>query len=271
MMQSFSSPAGATVSYVKYGSGPALVLVHGAFSDHDTNWEFVKPLLEQHFTVYAIARRGRGQTDATKGHSIDDESIDVATLIEAIDAPVFLLGHSHGAHVALAAAARVPERVRKLVLYEAPRPDSFVPNDIARLAAFGAAGDWDRLATTFFGEMLSVPQDELAAVRASALWPPILADAKASLHDLRALVRHEFEPNRFRDLAMPVLLQIGSESPRDFYATDGLAAVLPDARVQVLDDQAHEGMTTAPEMYAAQVIRFLLATEEVRAGARLAA
>jgi hypothetical protein len=36
-----------------------LVLVHGSFSDHNSNWEFVKPLFEKQFTVYAVARRGR--------------------------------------------------------------------------------------------------------------------------------------------------------------------------------------------------------------------
>jgi hypothetical protein len=30
------------------------VLVHGGFSDHKTNWQFVKPLFEKHFTAYAI-------------------------------------------------------------------------------------------------------------------------------------------------------------------------------------------------------------------------
>jgi pimeloyl-ACP methyl ester carboxylesterase len=70
-MQRITSPAGATVSYDKYGSGPPLVLVHGAFSNHKSNWEFVKPLFEKQFTVYAIARRGRGETDATEGHSLE--------------------------------------------------------------------------------------------------------------------------------------------------------------------------------------------------------
>ena len=64
-MERITAPSGVTVSYDTYGSGPPLVLVHGAFSDHETNWEFVKPLFEKQFTVYAIARRGRGETDAT--------------------------------------------------------------------------------------------------------------------------------------------------------------------------------------------------------------
>jgi pimeloyl-ACP methyl ester carboxylesterase len=76
-MQHLLSPTGATVSYDQYGHGPPLVLVHGAFSDHTTNWEFVKPFFEPHFTVYAMARRGRGDTEATAGHSLEDESRDV--------------------------------------------------------------------------------------------------------------------------------------------------------------------------------------------------
>jgi hypothetical protein len=37
-MQTIHSPEGRLVSFEKTGSGPPLVLVHGAFSDHRTNW-----------------------------------------------------------------------------------------------------------------------------------------------------------------------------------------------------------------------------------------
>lgn len=46
-----------------------------------TNWEFARPLLEARFTLHAIARRGRGETERIVGHGLDDEAIDVATLI----------------------------------------------------------------------------------------------------------------------------------------------------------------------------------------------
>jgi pimeloyl-ACP methyl ester carboxylesterase len=257
-MQRMPSPAGAIVSYETYGSGPPLVLVHGAFSDHQTNWQFVKPRFEQQFTVYAIARRGRGETEATAGHSLEDESRDVVAVIQSLGAPVFLLGHSYGAHTALAAAAHIPDRVRKLVLYEPAWPHVVGPEALARLEALAQAGDWDGLAVTFFRDQLSVPVEELNALRATALWPPILADAQASLGDLRALSRYDFHAERFRELRVPVLLQIGTDSPRDLYVTDALAAVLPDVRIQELPGQAHEGMTTAPQMYAEAVSRFLL-------------
>jgi pimeloyl-ACP methyl ester carboxylesterase len=96
--------------------------VHGSFDDHRSNWEFVRPLFEKQFTVHAVAQRGRGETDATTGHSLEDEGRDVTAVIQAVGEPVFLLGHSYGAQVSLAAAVEIPDRVRRLVLYEPPWP-----------------------------------------------------------------------------------------------------------------------------------------------------
>jgi pimeloyl-ACP methyl ester carboxylesterase len=81
----------------------------------------------------------------------------------------------------------------------------------------------------------------------------------ASLRDLRAICAYRFDPARFKGLDIPVLLQIGSESPRDLYVTDALAAILPDVHIDTLAGQAHEAMTTAPELYAQATMRFLLA------------
>ena len=191
--------------------------MHDAFSDHQTNWAFVKPLFEKQFTVYAMARRGRGETDTTIGHSLEDESLDVVALMQSIGEPVFLLGHSYGAQTALAAAAQVPDRTRKLVLYEAPWPHVVGKAAMGRLEELAQAGDWEGFAVTFFRDTLFVPVEEV-----------------------------------------PVMLQIGTESPRHLYVTDALAAVLPHVRIEALSGQAHEGMTTAPEMYAEAVSRFLL-------------
>jgi pimeloyl-ACP methyl ester carboxylesterase len=257
-MERITSPSGVTVSYDKYGTGPSLVLVHGSFSDHETNWAFVKPILRENFTVYAIARRGRGETDATEGHSLEDEVGDVVAVIQAVGEPVFLLGHSYGAHCSLGAAALIPDRVRKLVLYEPVWPHNVSKEALTLLEGLAAKGAWEDFAVTFFRDLLSVPADEIEALRHTELWPPIIADAKAALEDLRAMSRYAFKPERFNRLEIPVLLQIGSESPRDLYVTDALAAALPHARIEALPGQAHEGMTTAPELYARSVTRFLL-------------
>jgi pimeloyl-ACP methyl ester carboxylesterase len=257
-LEQFVSAHGVTLSYDTYGSGPPLLVVHGSFSDHNTNWEFVKPILRDRFTVHAVARRGRGETDATKGHSLNDEVLDIVELIQQVGAPVFLLGHSYGAHCSVGAAALVPNLVSKLVLYEPAWPKIIARESLAYLEELAAACQWDEFAFTFFRDSLFVPVEDLEAQRVTELWPPIMADARASLGDLRALAVHEFKCERFGNVACPVLLQVGSASVRQLYVTDALQAVLPNARIEELPGQAHEAMTTAPMLYAESVTKFLL-------------
>lgn len=255
-MHTVTTSHGTTVSYTREGSGPALVLVHGSFSDHETNWSRVVPALREQFEVFAVARRGRGQTDATTTHTLIDEARDVAAVIGRADGPVRLVGHSYGAHCALLAALQDPAAVAGLVLYEAPWPTLVAPDAFAALDTLAKARAWDAFAFAFFANVLHVPPVELDALRASSEWPPIVADAPASYRDLLALQAYRFDLAACSALTMPVLLQIGSESPRDLYVTDALASVLPDTRVEVLDGQAHEGMTTGPAQWVASIEGF---------------
>jgi len=251
------TPDDVRISYDRFGTGPPLVLVHGSFCDHRSNWQFVAPELARHFTLHALARRGRGETDATEGHSVTDEAIDVVALIEATADPVHVLGHSYGALVALEGAARVRERIAKLVLYEPPLPEAVSTKDMAALEDFAAAGDWEGYTADFLQDELSLSDRELAEMRATPLWSQFVAKAPPTRHDLLALPQHSFDPKRFAELDMPVMLQIGTESRRETYATDALAGVLPDARLSELRGQGHAAVFSAPDLYARQVIDFL--------------
>lgn len=247
---------GVTVSYTKGGSGRPLVLVHGGFSDHETNWTFVKDDLERRFTVYAIARRGRGETPATAGHTIEDEAEDVLAVIDAIGEPVFLLGHSHGALLGMEVALRSP-RVEKLILYEPIKPSNVPASLCERLAQHGERGEWDALVDTFLSEALLVPRVDIEELKATDGWADWIADAPATLEDLSAISRLAYRPERFAAVGIPAALFVGSESIRELYQTDDLAGVLPDARIVTLEGQAHEGMTTAPEQFVREVVGFL--------------
>jgi len=253
-----TTPAGVNVSYARYGSGPPLVLVHGGFSDHDSNWELIKPLIAEQFTVHAIARRGRGETDATETHSLIDEAEDVAAVIRSVGEPVFLLGHAVGALIAAEAARTAPALVRKLVLYEPPKPTLLSGTVFQQLSALADQGDWENYSWVFFKEGLGIPIEEMEELRASEVWAAYVADARATAQDMRALREYELDPQRFQDLNIPTLFQVGSESPAELFLTDELAPVFPNARVETLAGQAHEGMTTAPEQYVAAITKFLL-------------
>lgn len=248
---------GVMVSYEKRGSGPPLLLVHGSFSDHRSNWEYVAGVLAERFTTYAIARRGRGETEATTGHAIEDEGKDVVAVLEAIGEPTFLLGHSYGAHVALRAALMAPDRVKKLVLYEPPWPGILSDDAFHALTERVKISDWDGFSREFFQRVLLIPSEEIDALRKTVHWAPIVQDAKHSWGDIQAVAKYRFRANEFEAVKKPVLLQVGSESKGDLYATKALAGVLGHARIDVLEGQAHEGMTTAPEQYARRVMSFL--------------
>ena len=59
------STDGTAIAVTTVGSGPPLVLVHGAAADH-TTFRVVVPLLAPRFTTHAIDRRGRGGSGDTR-------------------------------------------------------------------------------------------------------------------------------------------------------------------------------------------------------------
>lgn len=61
--ETITSVDGTPIAFERAGSGPPLVLVHGSPPADHTSWEPVRPAFEQHVTVYAIARRGYGESD----------------------------------------------------------------------------------------------------------------------------------------------------------------------------------------------------------------
>jgi alpha-beta hydrolase superfamily lysophospholipase len=81
---------GTRIAYERAGSGTPLVLVHGT-SVERFSFRLVQPLLTDRFTVYAVDRRGRGESgDAANGYSIDQEFADIASLVDSIDEPADL-------------------------------------------------------------------------------------------------------------------------------------------------------------------------------------
>jgi acyl carrier protein len=58
--------AGHRLRYLRAGSGPAVVLVHGLLG-YSFSWRFVMPYLAPHFTVYAPDQLGIGFSERVAG------------------------------------------------------------------------------------------------------------------------------------------------------------------------------------------------------------
>ncbi|WP_433323083.1 alpha/beta fold hydrolase [Spirillospora sp. CA-294931] len=100
------------------GSGPGLLLAHGASSDVPDSFGPILDGLARHNTVVAPNYPGSGRTPRSEAPLTLDGLADrlVATAVDAGLERFALLGFSTGSPVAVRAATRHPERVTALVL-----------------------------------------------------------------------------------------------------------------------------------------------------------
>lgn len=245
---------GITVGFDEFGSGPPLVLVHGVFTNRVSNWITVRDGLAARFTVCAVDRRGRGETSSSPAISTRAEFDDVAAVLGSFEEPVYMLGHSYGAHVAIGAALLMPQRVRKLILYEPPAAAS-LSNETARALEDDARrADWDAFVSRFFREVALMPWEELESIRSSPIWGLLVDGAKPTVSDIKALQNYDFDPNEFSSLSVPVTFLCGSESPQiQFVATDALMGALPVSDRLELEGQGHDGMYGDPAQFIEKV------------------
>jgi pimeloyl-ACP methyl ester carboxylesterase len=257
------APDGIRIAYQRFGDGPPLVLVHGSLDDHRL-WMQLSPVLGERFTVYALDRRGRGASGDSdpSAYAIEREFEDVAAIVESIDEPAVVLGHSYGALCALEAALRT-DRVEKLVLYEPPLslpsgPAIVAPERLAVIYALLDACSWEEAVLAFMREIVRLPDEEISAVRDSPAWPAALALAPTLAREIRAVEHHTFDAAKFRRMTTPTLMLAGSESaPFLQAATAEVVKYLPNCRTVRLPQQGHLAMYTAPELFLHEVFDFL--------------
>lgn len=258
-METVISQDGAPIAFQRSGKGPPLVLVHGTTADH-TRWRMVLPALEQHFTVCALDRRGRGESGDGEAYDIELEFADVAAVVDAAGAAVHLLGHSFGALCAMEAALRT-DRISKMVLYEPAFSIEgiamYPPGSKEKFQHLLDQGDRDGLITAFFRDVVNASDAEIAALRSDPSWARRVASAHTIVREMGD-EDYLFDPERFQGMKVPTLLLVGERSPRFLrLASERVAKGLPDARIVEMPGQAHIAMTTAPDLFVKEVIGFL--------------
>ena len=130
---------GLRLRYVRAGSGPPVVLLHGLASSIYT-WKDVLPALAERHDVVALDLPGFGGSDIPDRPSIELYVRAVAGAMDRLGLPrASIAGNSLGGAVAVAVAAAHPERVDRLVLVDAAGYN-FRPEDrpgVLRAVAWG--------------------------------------------------------------------------------------------------------------------------------------
>lgn len=256
---------GTPIAVFSSGSGPAVVLVHGAAADH-TTFRVIGPLLAESYAVHAIDRRGRGASGDTLPYAIEREFEDVAAVADALASdgadPVDLVGHSYGGRCVLGAALR-SAAVRRVVSYEgAPSPASLRYGDAAladELADLDRAGRHEALLEAFLTRVVGMDAAALAAYRADPVWPLRVGAA----HTIpRELIAEGGSPaaglEALGQVRRPVLQLLGGDSLAVFAeATAALDERLADGRVVVIPGARHAAHHTHPQQLVAALRGFL--------------
>ena len=143
----FIAVNGLRVHYIMAGSGPDLILIHGASGNA---LDLTGPLMDQlspHYRVIAFDRPGLGWSDPIEDDSLTGQALHLAAAADqlGVKEPI-LVGQSYGGSVTLAWALYAPVKPRALVLISAPS-----------LPWPGSLDIWYRLTSTRIGAAILVP------------------------------------------------------------------------------------------------------------------
>jgi pimeloyl-ACP methyl ester carboxylesterase len=258
-METTTSADGTTIAYDRYGEGPPLVMVAGAFNARGTTAPLAAALQDR-FTVLNPDRRGRGDSGDTAPYAVEREIEDLAALVGAAGGAAAVFGFSSGATLALRAAAHgVP--FTRLVLYDAPfvvdgsRP-LLAPDFADRLAALVATGRRGEAVELYQRVAIGMPEEVVAQMRNAPFRPGLEAIAHTLVYEAQVVGDLSLPAELIGAIHAPTLVLAGEHSPPIMHsAAEALAAARPRAERRVLPGQGHD---LVPDVLAPLVADFLL-------------
>lgn len=240
------SADGTVIAVSDAGTGPALVVVGGAFDHHGTPFlTGLTAALRDRYRVVTYDRRGRGASGDADTWSIDREVEDLAAVVAAIDAPVSALGVCVGAGVVLHGLGNgVP--IEAAVLWEPPYRASVDPHadDVVFADALDehiAAGRRAQAVRAFLAHVLGLPMGQITALRLKgSLWRSLVIDADVLSRDVRVLNGLSIPERVAGAIGVPVLVAAGGVGPEWMRgAARALVGAVPGSEYAEVPGQGH--------------------------------
>jgi pimeloyl-ACP methyl ester carboxylesterase len=236
------------------GAEPRVVFLHGLIVDNLASWYFSVACAAATFAdVLLYDLRGHGRSERPKdGYGIDDMVLDLAGMLDATlgVAPVYLVGNSFGASLAVRFAKQFPERVCGLVLVDGHLGDDrFADRMVRTLSLRGEEAD--RAIADSFRHWLGresprkrsrLEEQAYALVRDTSL-----------VEDLR--VTRPLEKSDFSGIRTPTLALYGEHS--DIIRESApLLASMPSCTLNVLPSCTHSVLWEATDDVRARTVAF---------------
>ena len=263
--------------YLKAGSGPPLILIHGLMG-YCFSWRFTIPALAPHATIYAIDNLGAGLSTATDfmDCTVRATAERVLQFADALGIEDFdLLGTSHGGGVAILVAAicaeRIDARLQRLILVAPINPWSphgkrlapFVGSAVGSMIFRNTIERWRPLdylwLRRLFGDGSKIPPDSLAGYRIPVRQNHVFHHASRIVKNWTAdLAELERALPTIRDY--PTLLIWGTKDRAvHFSSAQPLRQNFRDARLVAFKGVGHLPYEEAPKDFNRALIDFLAA------------
>jgi len=232
---------GARIWYASYGTGPAVILLHGGLG-HSGNWGYQLPaLLDSGRRVVLIDSRGHGRsTRDARPYTYELMASDVLDVMDELrlDKAAFI-GWSDGACIALILAATVPSRVDGVFFFACNMDPS---------------GTLEFVATPVIDRCFSRHAKDYAALSATP------DDFNAFVEAVSQMMRTEpnYSAEDLARIGVPVAIVLGrhDEFIKPEHA-EYLVRSIPDAEMIYLKGVSHFAPLQRPAEFNAAVLSFL--------------
>jgi len=253
--KTFKKKDNVTLGYSDEGQGQTIIFVHGTAAAAN-RWQNVAEQFVKTHRVIQYDRRGRGQSSDNDTYTLENEVDDLLALIDVLgnDVVVNIVAHSFGALVALAALNKHLLLCRRLVLYEAPlaipQKCEFIDMGLVSELERVLKDDGNEAATIFFQRKFPrTTEKEIEELKQLENWSGRIAAAHTIARELR--VAHDFSPDMdaLMECKTPCLILLGGASNEVFeISATTLQKYLPNSKLEVLPDERHRAMDTAPDL-----------------------
>lgn len=251
--------AGGTLAYDEAGSGPPVILLHGAFLDRGT-WDPQMPVLSARHRVvrYDIRPFGESTIPEQPYRTTDD----LLALMDALKIErAHLVGHSFGGGVAIDFALAHPARVASLVLVNSGVTGASMPADEQQesMQVFVAARESEARAVEAWMTLgLWSASRERPEVRTAV---ERIARRNAARFRMAAPPFAPITPaaiGRLRDILAETLVVTGErDTPGNRSVSDRLASEIPGAQLVVIPGADHAIPLGWADELNARILAFL--------------